>query len=33
LDQNETRTEFRDLGGHFASSGTGLTQRDKFEDR
>jgi hypothetical protein len=32
-DQNETRTEFKDLVGRFASSGTGLTQRNKFKDR
>jgi hypothetical protein len=32
-DQNETWMEFRDLVGRFASSGTDMTQRNKFKDR
>jgi hypothetical protein len=32
-DQNETRTEFRDLVGRFVCPGTGLTQRNKFKYR
>jgi len=33
LDLVETRTKFRDPIGYFQSSGTGMTQCDKFRDR